>query len=153
MRQVFLCPAGRYVDDFFGASKAGVVWHGGRCTTFVATLLGLPCDVGKDDESLSKILILGAEVAIDWACKSVAMRVAPQKALKWAQELKDIIAEKVCEQGQAVTLVCALQLIDWAVRTSSRFSHSPMTHFRGVERLHFYVEPHNGGPLTWNQVW
>ena len=70
VRQVFKCPCGRYVDDFFGASRKGVVWHGERCTSFATTLLGLPCDTGKDDESLSSILILGAEVAIEWACKA-----------------------------------------------------------------------------------
>ena len=34
----------RYVDDMFGCSKEGLVWDAGRCVTFVADLLGFPCD-------------------------------------------------------------------------------------------------------------
>ena len=31
-----LAPMGRYVDDFFGASKYGVSWTGGACLSVVA---------------------------------------------------------------------------------------------------------------------
>ena len=36
VRRLCKAPAGRYVDDFFGVSKADVKIHGGRCLDFFA---------------------------------------------------------------------------------------------------------------------
>ena len=48
LRALFLCPAARYVDDFFGASRLGIQWHAGRVLTVISKLLGFPVD---DDKS------------------------------------------------------------------------------------------------------
>ena len=41
-------PVARYVDDFFGASKAGVKWTGGRILSLLCSLSGLLVDADKD---------------------------------------------------------------------------------------------------------
>ena len=47
LRTLPKCPVGRYVDDFFGASRAGLYWHGGRMIDVSSALLGFPCDDSK----------------------------------------------------------------------------------------------------------
>ena len=40
-------PLSRYVDDFFGCSKEGVVWTGGKLLSILCTLTGFLCDPEK----------------------------------------------------------------------------------------------------------
>ena len=40
-------PVGRYVDDFFGASRDGVFWTGGRLLDILGLASGFPMDSGQ----------------------------------------------------------------------------------------------------------
>jgi len=44
LKRVGKCLVLRYVDDFFGASKEGVVFIGGVLLAVLAKLVGRPCD-------------------------------------------------------------------------------------------------------------
>ncbi|CAE7673108.1 YRB2 [Symbiodinium necroappetens] len=66
VRVLFLCPAARYVDDFFGASRRGVRWNAGRVLAVICKLLGFPVDDDKSAEDDIRLVILGAECEVDW---------------------------------------------------------------------------------------
>ena len=76
-------PMGRYVDDYFGASRSGVEWNGGACLTVLASLLGFPTDDAKSADSMIYMIVLGASVSLDWSKKLVSMCVDQAKADKW----------------------------------------------------------------------
>ena len=60
-------PVGRYVDDFFGASRDGVFWTGGRLLDILGLALGFPMDSGKSVDAALLMDVLGIEVDLNWA--------------------------------------------------------------------------------------
>ena len=57
VRRLGRAPLGRYVDDFFGASRIGVYWTGARMLSVLTELIGRPCDAAKnvdDAESMGR---------------------------------------------------------------------------------------------------
>ena len=72
------CPAGGYVDDFFGISRQGLKHTGGSILTFLGKLLGFPRDKS------------GAIVAILTESKATSAQVADEKPKKWAEGLAEI---------------------------------------------------------------
>ena len=94
-------PVARYVDDYFGASRSGVKYSGGKCLEIFADLLGFPTDPAKSDDHTLKLLILGAEVAVYLAKQSVSVCVAQEKACKWAQLLHEAIKTNIFDAGLA----------------------------------------------------
>ena len=94
-------PVARYVDDYFGASRSGVKYSGGKCLEIFAELLGFPTDPAKSDDHTLKLLILGAEVAVILAQQSVSVCVAHDKAVKWSRLLHESILKNNCDAGMA----------------------------------------------------
>ena len=76
-------PAARFVDDFFGASKHGVVWTAGKCLTVLSHVLGSPTEGGKDAVVLSQVIVLGVESTIDWPRRTISTAIDKIKAHKW----------------------------------------------------------------------
>ncbi|CAJ1445216.1 unnamed protein product [Effrenium voratum] len=60
LRALFMCPSARYVDDFFGVSRASVQWNAGRILTVISSVLGFPVDDDKSAESDIRLIVLGA---------------------------------------------------------------------------------------------
>ena len=56
---------------------------GGHCLSFVADLIGLPCDPLKDAQFVEQMVVLGALVVIDYPRAGVSVQVSPDKAAKW----------------------------------------------------------------------
>ena len=55
---LFRAPLARCVDDFFGCSRAGVVWTGGAVLTVLSRLLGFMTDPGKDADNMIQVVVL-----------------------------------------------------------------------------------------------
>eukprot|EP00971_Amphidinium_carterae_P221259 4392671-Amphidinium_carterae.1 len=102
-----LCKAacGRYVDDFFGASRAGVTISGGKCLTALAHLLGIPCDDAKDADDAEHMTVLGAVVVVH-SCspRYITMQVDYDKALRWASLIAQVLSERSLPPGIAAKL-------------------------------------------------
>ena len=96
-----LAPAARYVDDFYGASVAGVHWSGGRCLTVIAALTGLPCAPHKDADGLLDLVVLGAQVTVYLSDLKVVTRISEDKRARYAGILARIISEKKCSADMA----------------------------------------------------
>ena len=101
LRVVALCPALRYVDDFFGVSVDGVTFNGGLMFRVLTALVGTLCDPGKSREFMLEMLILGADIMVDAAAMSFAAQLSAKKAKKWRQELKEWQMMGVMPQGVA----------------------------------------------------
>jgi hypothetical protein len=97
-------PLGRYVDDYFGASKEGVCYTGGVCLTIVATLIGLPTDDAKAADDMIKMVVLGATVIVDWPGKACIAHVAEAKSEKWKDLLEQLLASGVCAPCNAASM-------------------------------------------------
>ena len=89
-------PLGRYVDDFFGASRVGVRFSGGVCLSILAALLGFPTDEAKTVEPVTYMVVLGAFVNLDWPRKLVTMHIEEAKAERWKACLQQIVNEAKC---------------------------------------------------------
>jgi hypothetical protein len=102
--RLFLAPLGRYVDDYFGASKQGVRWSGGACLSVIAALLGFPTDDAKDADSMIYMIVLGASVNLDWPCKLVRMCIDEAKAERWVAKLQQLVQDKRCSSDEAAKM-------------------------------------------------
>ena len=85
LRVVALCPALRYVDDFFGVSVDGVTLAGGLMLRVLTALVGTFCDPDKSKEYMLEMLILGADIMVDVAAMSFAAQLSAKKAKMWRQ--------------------------------------------------------------------
>ena len=83
LRVVALCPALRYVDDFFGVSVEGVTFTGGLMLRVLTALVGTLCDPDKSREFMVEMLILGADIMVDAAARSFAAQLSAKKAKRW----------------------------------------------------------------------
>ena len=97
-------PMGRYVDDYFGASRSGVEWNGGACLTVLASLLGFPTDDAKSADSMIYMIVLGASVSLDWSKKLVSMCVDQAKADKWVVLLRQLVVSMKCTSDEAAKM-------------------------------------------------
>ena len=55
-------PLGRYVDDFFGASRSGIFWTGGKLLDVLGLALGFPMDPEKSVDYSILMDVLGIDV-------------------------------------------------------------------------------------------
>ena len=101
MRKVLRCPVGRYVDDFFSASRDGIFWCGGACLDLLASLLGLPLDSAKSVTKVTSMLLLGARLSTSTVSMDVVIAVAEDKAAKWDKDLSDILENQCCDPVKA----------------------------------------------------
>lgn len=99
--RIFKAPVARYVDDFFGASKLGVVYTGGWLLTVLAGLLGFPTDPEKDSDNAESMVVLGSLCRVDFRGRSLRTHVEPSKAAKYAQLLQTVLDTNLLEPGQA----------------------------------------------------
>ena len=82
-------PIARYVDDFFGASKEGVYWSGGRILSVLCSLTGFHTDPAKDEDGALEIVVLGMLVTYSWNLQLVTVRLEAEKAARWRQSLAE----------------------------------------------------------------
>ncbi|CAE8612287.1 unnamed protein product [Polarella glacialis] len=99
--RLFLAPAAQYVDDFFGANKAGVTWTAGRCLSVFSKLVCFPTEDSKDADHMTCMVVLGAESKIDWPSRQVGARVDPCKAKKWINYLLAMLDDERLLAGDA----------------------------------------------------
>ena len=99
--RLFKAPACRYVDDYFGASKTGVVFSAAKVLTIMSRLLGFPTDHAKDDDATWNLVVLGALVSVSWAEQKVFTRVNPDKAKKYQAVLQQMLDSNVLTAGDA----------------------------------------------------
>ena len=102
--RLFLVPASRYVDDFFGANRAGVALTGGVVLSILASLLGFPCDEGKDSDHSTAMTVLGALRTLSFADRVLFTRVDLEKAAKYQRQLREMLTTQVCTPGDASKL-------------------------------------------------
>ena len=67
-------PCGRYVDDFFGAGRHDIEFTSGVLLEIVTMLVGTRCDPQKAANFMFTMIVLGAEIMIDFATKSYSTR-------------------------------------------------------------------------------
>ena len=87
-----MAPISRFVDDYFGISRAAVYWHGGRCLDAVLSLIDIPCDPKKSYDDLLKMVVLGSELMLDWYRRRLYTRLEPTKAEKWSRILLAVVS-------------------------------------------------------------
>ncbi len=94
-------PCSRYVDDFLGCSKAGLVFTGGKCMDVMLGLCGLAPDAKKSEDGKRLMLALGHWVHADVAKRTVLTRLDEEKAQRWSLALEDILEEDRCDAAIA----------------------------------------------------
>ena len=72
-------PLGRYVDDFFGASRVGVTWTAGRLLAILGLALVFPMDFAKQLVAAILMDVLRIETDLDWATRLVSTCVSMTK--------------------------------------------------------------------------
>ena len=90
VRRLCLAPAGRFVDDYFGASKADVNITSGTCLDVIGELVGFPCKPTKTVNAAIEMILLGAKIAMRLQTQQIIACVCPSKAARWTQVLLDI---------------------------------------------------------------
>ena len=104
MRKFFMAPGAKFVDDFFGASAAGIKLTGGHCLDILGKVLGFPT---KDEKSVSfsaALHILGTVITFIPKTVSMTVEVDPAKAIKWSGILSQILVSGQCSQKVAVKM-------------------------------------------------
>ena len=89
-------PLGRYVDEFFGASRSGIFWTGGKLLDAFGLALGFPMDPEKSVDHSISMGVLGIEADLLWAQQLVSTCVSSDKAQKWTQALAKIEETGIC---------------------------------------------------------
>ena len=144
LRRLFLAPGCRYTDDYFGCNRKDVQFTGGHCLSFVADLIGLPCDPLKDAQFVEQMVVLGALIVIDYPRAGVSVQVSPDKAAKWAKQLHQLLADGTCDPGQASKFAGRLSFAVTAscdkvgrafVKPFYAQSHAPISGHRVSSRL------------------
>ena len=105
-RRLFLVPAARYTDDFFGCDAVTVA-PGARAheiLKFVALLVGLELEPEKEVVSLTRLPVLGGLVTVDFESLSVWVEVSPEKRVFWMQCLRELSESGVLDAGSASKL-------------------------------------------------
>jgi len=78
---------GRYVDDYYGASRVGVELTGGVLLTLIAELVGRPTDQGKSEDGVLSMILLGARFTVELELGLVKARTDEVKANLWRHDL------------------------------------------------------------------
>ena len=102
-------PMARYVDDYFGASKRGVKWSGGRLLSLLCSLTGLLCDSEKDVDDDTSMIVLGLSVDLSMEQARVLVRLEQSKATMWKGELEDAVKEDRLHSWQAAKFAGRIQ--------------------------------------------
>jgi hypothetical protein len=109
LRRFFLAPAGRYVDDFFGANAEGISWTSGQITTMLSDIMGYPCEEKKSEDGVFSLNVLGATVAYDMADLSVTTVIEKAKAAKWSKYIAKHLGEGSMPPGAAEKMAGRVQ--------------------------------------------
>ena len=94
-------PVGRFVDDFFGASRSDLKWSGGRCLDRLAALLGLIVEPAKSEDDKLRMKLLGGKVSVCMERRAVNTEIDEEKAAQWSQEFAEHISSEVMDAGRA----------------------------------------------------
>ena len=71
----------------------------------LCSLVGALRDPDKAAYHMTEIMLLGAQIFINFAKWSYSHRVVPEKAKKWAEELRTIAAERQLHPGAGAKIV------------------------------------------------
>ena len=85
VRSKLKAPMGRYVDDFFGASRKGVKYQGGCCLTTICLWLGIMVDPTKSADDCMSMVVLGIAVTIAMQSAKIKVQIDEQKANMWRE--------------------------------------------------------------------
>ena len=102
--RILKIPCARYVDDFFGASAAGIKCTGGVAAFILTELLGLPCDSAKSVDFSELMVVLGIQINLSFAEKLVSMVVQESKARAWKNVILSILECELLDPGLAAKL-------------------------------------------------
>ena len=105
-------PMARYVDDYFGASRLGVKWTGGRLLSLLCSLTGFLCDSDKDVDEEVCMVVLGLLVDVSMQQARVLVRLEQDKAKLWQDELLAAVKDECLHSWQAAKLAGRIQ---WAL--------------------------------------
>ena len=67
-------------------------WHGGRCVEVLHSLIGIPLDPKKSCDDLTRMVVIGSEVMLNWLDKQLHTRLNPLKADRWSRIVLEIIS-------------------------------------------------------------
>ena len=98
---VCCCPVARYVDDFFGADREGLVYSGGNCLSVISKLVGFLSEDDKDADNCIQMIVLGVDVAMNWARRTISTVISEVKASKWRVLLQAIRSSMLCDAETA----------------------------------------------------
>lgn len=99
VRRSAKAPLARYVDDFFGASRSGVYWTGGRLLKILASIIGRPCDDDKSVDDKNAMVVLGIKAEVDFANKVIQTAVEEAKAQAWSIQLTQVVERGFLDPG------------------------------------------------------
>ena len=72
----------RYVDDYFGADKAGVRITGKDMLHLTSAFVGVPCDVEKGVDRAREMVVLGMMLAFHPETRVLTITVDAMKAFR-----------------------------------------------------------------------
>ena len=103
-RRFFRAPAAKFVDDYFGASVAGVRLTGGHCLDILGSIVGFPTKDVKSVSFASTLQLLGLILAYVHGTLEISIAVDPAKAKKWAAILFEVVHTRRCTQRTAIKM-------------------------------------------------
>ena len=97
LRQLFFIMSGKYVDDFFGLTKAGQKNTGSQILTTLSHLFGFPVDLRKNQHLVERMSVLGCKVFLDLAKLADTIFIDEEKKLRWIFDLWVVVKTgKLC---------------------------------------------------------
>jgi hypothetical protein len=108
--RIFKCPIGRYVDDYFGASREGVLLGGQVLFGIISDLFGVPSELSKNEQGQSLVL-LGTHCNVDTRNWVFTAMVEEKKVIKWSYILECITLDRWCAQSVAATMAGRLSFM------------------------------------------
>ncbi len=100
-RRLARCPAGRYVDDYYGVCWERIQVTGDIMLAVLMSLVGTSVDPGKGARRMLDMILLGAQLLLDRCRASFSVKVAEAKARKWACQLRQHLQTGLMSAGQA----------------------------------------------------
>ena len=101
VRQHCKCPLLKYVDDFFTASRSGLLMSGICLANMAMTCMGIPFDPRKTFLFKEQMVILGAKLTMMWARRGYHLCIEDEKRKIWRKKLCECYEEKKMEAGVA----------------------------------------------------
>ena len=101
LRKMAKVPVGRFVDDFYGCSALGLRWTGAKVMRLLCTLLGTRVDPKKSLDEVWDIVLLGGQLSVDSAKRSLKHRITQDKIEQWTAQLQEAVRTWRLPAGEA----------------------------------------------------